>query len=177
MNIPMPHLASRIIFSSVIVAIMFADLFPNSTWPESVPYPDLIFCWIGAWVMRRPSRVPLPIIVALSLAGEVIFLQPPGLWTALVVAASEFLRGNVVRVRLLPFYFEWLLFSITFLVAVCLYQLIHALTFLPGPEFGRLVSHVVVTCLCYPIVVFITNGIFRIRKATPIEAEKLGSAI
>ncbi len=74
-----------------------------------MPGPDILICVIMAWIVRRPDFLPMPLILFVILLEDLILMRPPGLWTAIVIVATEFLRGRVALTRELSFVVEWLL--------------------------------------------------------------------
>ena len=49
--------------------------------------------------MRRPDFLPVLLIGAVVLLEDLILLRPPGLWTALVILATEFVRARAALTR------------------------------------------------------------------------------
>ena len=159
----------RLTFLAVFLVFVTLNLLPLNIAPSDVPPPDLFLCFVGAWVIRRPSFLPTYLIAATSLLQELLLFHPPGLWTALVIAASEFLRANMHRARSLPFTFEWGLFALSYSLIAALYTLFLTLAFVPAPDIRTLALTVLLTCAAYPFVVAATNIVFRVRKGKPTE--------
>ncbi|NCO16036.1 MAG: rod shape-determining protein MreD, partial [Alphaproteobacteria bacterium] len=84
----------RAIFVALALALFFLRLLPLGAEPGRWPGPDLMLCLILAWVQRRPDYLPAPLIALVVLTEDFLMLRPPGLWTAIVVLATEFLRGR-----------------------------------------------------------------------------------
>ena len=130
--------------------------------------PDLLFCLMAAWLVRRPEYLSPAVIVVSVLVTEILFLQPPGLWAALVLLTSEFFRSTADRVRFLPFGYEWLIAATAYAVAILAYSLLLALTLVPGPDARTIALQLFATAAAYPLVVAATNLVFRIRKSSSI---------
>ena len=144
--------------------VVASGMAPVSITPFSLPSPDLVFCLIAAWVVRRPDLVSAGVIVAAVLTSEIFLLQTPGLWSAIVLLATEYLRGSANRVRSQPFLFEWLLVTAAYVSAAFAYQFVLALAFLPAPPAEWALLHGAVTLLAYPFVVVVTNLLFQVTK-------------
>ncbi len=137
-----------------------------------VPTPDLLFCLIAAWKMRNPHLAHPALIVISVLAAELLFLQPLGLWTALVLLASEFFARIEIQVRFLPFTYEWLMMASAYTTAMIGYQLLLALFLVPVPEAIGLILQILTTIAAYPLVVAATNLVYRIRKVATIDSAR-----
>ena len=81
-------------FLLVALILLFVRLLPLGSVAGDWPGPDILLCVIFAWAMRRPDFLPVWLLVAVLLTEDMILMRPPGLWTAIVVLATEFLRGR-----------------------------------------------------------------------------------
>ena len=70
--------------------------------------PDLLYCLLVAWVVRRPARTPLWAIVALGLFADVMLSRPLGLGALALMLAVEAFRRRAVLFHGAPFLLEWL---------------------------------------------------------------------
>ena len=143
-------------------------------WLARMPGPDLLVCIIFAWTMRRPDYLPVLLIAAVVLLEDLVLLRPPGLWTALVVVASEFVRSRVALTRELNFGVEWLLVSAMMLGMVFIYRLAFGMVFLPQPPFGFAMVQVAWSILCYPVVVFLSRVTLDLYKPAMGEVDGYG---
>lgn len=145
-----------------------------TTWLGRVPGPDLLLCIIFAWTMRRPDYLPVLLIAAVVLVEDLILLRPPGLWTALVLIASEFVRGRVALTRELNFGVEWLLVSALMVGMLLVYRMFFALVLVPQPPFGFAMIQVIWSILCYPVVVFLSRFALDLYKPAMGEVDAYG---
>ena len=159
----------RFTFVVILLVVITMGLLPLNLVPGSFPAPDFMFCMIGAWIIRRPALIPVYLVAASALLAEILFYYPLGLWTALVILASELLRSNMRRARYLPFTFEWALFSLSYAVAVILYNFILTLAFVTIPEVRLVLLKILFTILAYPVVVVLSNTVFQVRKGRPTD--------
>ncbi len=143
---------------------------PIGSWPG----PDLLLCVILAWGLRRPDFLPAGLIAAVVLAEDMLLMRPPGLWTGLVVIATEFLRNRAVLTREFAFAMEWLMVSGVMVALLLAYRLIFAITFLPQPEFGFAAVQTLASILCYPLVVGLSRILFDVYKPATGETDALG---
>lgn len=181
----------RLLFVGLAVGLIFLRLLPLSpdpvaacapeagwcrfmAWLGRMPGPDLLLCIIFAWMTRRPDYLPALLIAAVVLFEDLILLRPPGLWTALVLVASEFIRSRVALTRELNFAVEWLLVSALMLAMLLLYRLVFALVLVPQPPFGFAMVQVIWSILCYPVVVFLSRFVLDLYKPATGEVDAYG---
>ncbi len=164
----------RLLFAAICGTIIFFQLLPLKTAPGGWPAPDLLQAFTCAWVLRRPDYVPIVLIAAIMLLADMLFLRPPGLQAALMVAAAEFLRQRIHMTRDLPFGVEWALVA-TVLTGVALGQrLILLLLLVERPPLSLFLMQLLATILAYPLVVFVSRHIFGIRPAARGKVDTLG---
>ena len=159
----------RLLFAFVLVAIMMVNLLPVDVLPGQVPAPDIAFCFIAAWILRRSDYSSVVVIAGTTLLMEIIFFRPPGLWTALVLLAAEYLRRNAERIRYLSFPAEWTHIAVVYLAISATYHLLMTMSFVSQPNFRGLLLQVLVTVLLYPLIVAVTVHVFRVRKPSSTE--------
>lgn len=127
----------RALFVAIALVLLFIRLLPLGNAPGALPGPDLLICVIMAWIVRRPDFLPMPLILIIILAEDLILMRPPGLWTAVVILATEILRGRIALTRELSFVVEWLLVSGAMLGMMLLYRLALGIAFVPQAQIGR----------------------------------------
>ena len=127
-----------------------------------------------AIVLRRPEFAPPVLIAAVFLLADFLFQQPPGLRSAIIVLAAEFLRVQAHRLRDLSFPFEWVTVAGAVIAVTLAERLALAVSFTPQPPLGPVLVFAVTTILAYPFVVLVTNTLLRVRKVSPGEADMLG---
>src|SRR5690606_34096528 len=98
------------------------------------------------------------------LIEDLLLLRPPGLWTALMVLAAEFLRGRHALTREMNFAVEWLLASALMIAMLLAQRLALTLTLVDVPPFGFAVVQVLWSILAYPLVVGLSRLAFDLRK-------------
>jgi rod shape-determining protein MreD len=168
------HWIYRALFVALALLILFLRLLPLAHSAGALPGPDLLLCLIMAWVVRRPDYLPLPLIVIVVLTEDLILMRPPGLWTALVVLATEFLRSRMALTRELNFVVEWLLVAGLMISMLLVYRIVFALALLPQPAFGFAVVQVLWSIVLYPVVVGLSRLVLDLRKPATGEVDSFG---
>jgi rod shape-determining protein MreD len=139
------------------VAAIYASLLPYSLDATSAPAPDLLYCLVAAWVVRRPAKAPLWAILALALAGDVFLSRPIGLGALGLLLAAEGLRANAFLLRGAPFMLEWLVVAVLYVTLQGAINLVLEATFTNGPGFRALLVCAGRTALAYPVIVLVLN--------------------
>jgi rod shape-determining protein MreD len=168
------HWIFRGLFLALALVLLFLRLLPLGQVPGTLPGPDLMICIILAWVIRRPDFLPMPLILVVILVEDLILMRPPGLWTAIVILATEFLRGRVALTRELNFLVEWVLIAGVMLAMMLGYRLALALAFVPQPPFGFVVVQYLWSIAVYPVVVMLSLFILDLRKPAMGEIDDFG---
>lgn len=168
------HWQYRALFLGLALLFLFIRLLPSGDAAGRLPGPDLLLCLIMAWVMRRPEYLPLGLIVVVVLVEDLILLRPPGLWTALVVLASEFIRSRVELTRELNFITEWLLVSGLMIGMLLIYRTIFAIALLPQPSFGYSIVQVLWSIAAYPLIVAASRWMLDLHKPATGETDDFG---
>ena len=168
------HWIFRGLFLALALFLLFIRLLPLGNAPGTFPGPDLLLCLILAWVIRRPDFLPMPLILVVILIEDLILMRPPGLWTAIVVLGTEFLRSRAALTRELNLLVEWMLVSGVMLGMMLAYRLILAIAFVPQPPFGFVVVQVLWSVALYPLVVALSQFTLDLRKPATGEVDNLG---
>lgn len=153
--------------------VIFARLLPLEPGPARFPGPDVILAICAAWVMRRPDYVPILLVAGIFLMTDMLFQRPPGLHTAIVLLALEFLRAREPLSRDLPFAVEWAMVSAVLAMILLAERMVLGLFFVDQVSFGLSVLRLLMTIAIYPLVVALSAFVFGVRKITAAEAETL----
>ena len=164
----------RALFVGLALVLLFLRLLPLGSMAGDLPGPDILLCLIFAWTMRRPDYLPALLIGAVVLLEDLILMRPPGLWTALVIIASEFVRARVALTRELNFGVEWLVVAGLMLGLLVCYRMAFALAFLPQESFGFAMVQVIWSIVCYPVVVFLSRYVLDLHKPAMGEVDAYG---
>lgn len=164
----------RAIFALIALGLIVVRLMPLGSDAGDWPGPDILLCLTLAWVLRRPDYMSPWLIAAVVLAEDLLLMRPPGLWTALVVMATEFLRSRTAFTRELSLPAEWLLMSGVMIALTLGYRAAFAVAFVPQPPFGFSMLQVVASILCYPFVVWLSALAFKLHKPATGEVDAYG---
>jgi rod shape-determining protein MreD len=167
-------LVFRTLFLVLALFLLFVRLLPLGSAPGALPGPDLMICLIMAWIVRRPDFLPMPLILVVILAEDLILMRPPGLWTALMVIATESLRSRIALTRELNLLVEWVLISGVMLGMMLAYRLTLGLAFVPQAPFGFVIVQLLWSIAIYPVVVGLSRLALDLRKPATGEIDDFG---
>jgi rod shape-determining protein MreD len=164
----------RAVFVGIALVLLYARLLPLESTAGDLPGPDLLLCLIFAWATRRPDYLPVWLLTGVLLIEDMVLMRPPGLWTALVVVAVEFVRSRVALTRELTLVAEWAMVAGLMIACLLAYRLIFTVSFLPQPGFGFALMQVLWSILFYPVVVGASRLAFDLRKPATGEVDSYG---
>ena len=155
----------RMLFVGLAALVGFVQLLPINTPADRLPGPDILLLIALSWTVRRPVFLPVLLIAAVFLAADLLFMRPPGLWTALVILGCEFLRSRRVLLKNGSFLIEWLLVAGVIGAMTLANAMILGLFSVPQPTAGLLVIRMLFTILCYPLVVILAGRAFGLTAS------------
>lgn len=167
-------LGYRALFVALAAAVAFVQILPLDLGPGQLPGPDVLMLLAFSWIIMRPDYVPVFLIAAVFFLADLLFMRPPGLWTALVVLGTEFLRARSFTLRDTPFLLEWLLVAGVITAVFIANALILGLLAVTQPGFGLTLIGLVATILAYPLVVILAGRAVGLKKIVPGEVDRLG---
>src|SRR6056297_2968583 len=157
----------RALYLMLCMSLIFLHLLPLDTLPRGWAGPDVMLALTFAWVLRRPDYVPPLLIAAVFLLADLLFQRPPGLWSALVVIASQTLRTREAGLRDLTFAVEWVSVATTLVAMTLGYRIILAILMVDQAPLGLSLMQLVLTLMVYPVVALISHTAFGVRKIAP----------
>lgn len=164
----------RALYVGLCICILFAHLLPLDTLPRSWAPPDILLCLTFAWVVRRPEYVPLLLIAAVFLVMDLMFLRPPGLWAALVVIGSEYLRSQVATLRDTTYPLEFITVAAVIWMCFGSYRLILSILLIDQVQLSIFLSQVIFSFIAYSGVVLVSHSLLGVRKSSPTDLNKVG---
>ncbi len=167
----------RLTFALVFCVVLFFHLLPLETTPRRWVGPDLLISFAFAWSLRRPDYVPSIALAGLFLLADMLLQRPPGLWALLALLACENLKSRARSLRDGTFASEWLTVCITLILVALAYRVGMVITLLEPPELGLSFIELVMTMICYPLVVATTHWVLGVRKSAPGEYEPSGGQL
>lgn len=163
----------RALFLALCGAVITYKLLPLGLNDQGLPGPDLLLALTLAWLLRQPAVVPIGSILLVFLLADLLFQRPPGLWTLLVLLASESLRQRRLTMTEFPFLLEWSAFAGAVLTMIVLERMILWVLMVDLPPLGLALAHGIVTAAIYPVVVAVSKFLFGLRKIGPADVEAL----
>ncbi|MDO9525804.1 MAG: rod shape-determining protein MreD [Gemmobacter sp.] len=158
----------------VVVTLVFLRLLPLPAEAGQWPAPDFVLCLTCAWVLRRPDYVPALMIGLVVFAEDLVLMRPPGLWAAMTLLGTEFLRSRASFSRELTFLTEWVMVATVMTVMTLGYRLILAVVMLPQAGLSLTLVQTVGSILTYPLVVGASRLIAGLRKPATGEVDARG---
>lgn len=159
---------------ALITGALFLRILPIDLSPLGVPGPDLILALTMAWVLRRPSHLPVLAIALVWLVEDLLLLRPPGLWALMVVAGTELLRARHAVVREITFLLEWAMVAGVLTAMALGYRLVLAIVMVPQDPLDLSLLKLAFTVASYPAMVFVLHFVLRVRKPATGEVDELG---
>ncbi|MFQ5566588.1 MAG: hypothetical protein ACE5EU_09520 [Paracoccaceae bacterium] len=164
---------SRLIRIALMLALGLAAIFveaaPLGLAADAYPSPDILFCVVAYWSVRRPEAAVLIAVFALGLARDLMTDAPVGAGVLTLVFASEFLKALGPGLSRRSFATEWLLLA-TVLALVLMAQWLIVLVLLAHPPYlTDLAYQWLATMALYPALAVVLRWLFRIgwRKGAP----------
>lgn len=154
-----------------LVAI-FIEAAPLGLSADAYPSPDLLFCVVAYWSIRRPGSAVLIAVFALGLTRDLMTDAPVGAGALTLVFASEFLKSLSVGLSRRSFATEWLLLATVLAVVVMTQWFVVLLLLAHPPYLIDLGYQWLTTMVLYPVLVLIFRWLFRVgwRKGSAVRS-------
>lgn len=159
----LPRAVEALLVPTIGVAAIIGMTMPLD--PGRLTPPDVVYCLMIGWVIRRPARVPIWIAPALGLFGDLMLMRPIGLGALGLMVATEVFRARARVFHGAPFAFEWLAAVAGFAALVFGMRLVLGATFADAPTAARLAVAVLATGVTYPLVLLGLTWCLRIRAS------------
>lgn len=156
------------------VVAIYASLLPFDFTAGRMPGPDLLFCLVVAWTIRRPGEAALWAVLTLGLAGDVLLSRPVGLGALALLFAAEAARSSAVAIQSGVFLAEWTTAASLFAAVALAQQAAMNLVFLDGPGLLPLAAQFVATAAAYPFVAAALALGFGMRAPRRVREDRLG---
>lgn len=156
-------------FVALSVLLVLAKLLPLYPAAEGWPAPDLLFCMLVAWMIRRPDLLPMPVVAVVFLWADLMLMRPPGLWAAFAVLAGEWLRRRQRGLRAAPLLAEPGLLAGLMVAMILAHWAVLAVLFVDQPPLGWQLLQVPGTVLAYPVVAMALHWGLGLRRRPVVE--------
>ncbi len=165
-----PRLIRIALMLALGLVAIFIEAAPLGLSAGAYPSPDILFCVVAYWSIRRPEAAALIAVFALGLARDLMTDAPVGAGVLTLVFASEFLKALGPGLSRRSFATEWLLLA-TVLALVIMAQWLIVLILLAHPPYLTDLGYQwLATMALYPALALVLRWLFRIgwRKAGPV---------
>ena len=152
-----PKWVHRLLCVGIALVLTFVRLLPLQTTAGHLPGPDILLCFIFAWMVRRPEYLSALMLGVVVLIEDMVLMRPPGLWAALVLIGAEFIRARSALTRELSFGVEWLLVAGVIFGVFFANRALLGLAFVDQPSFGFSMVQILWSVMAYPAVVAISR--------------------
>ncbi len=153
-----------LVFGMVSIGV---PMIPLGLSAGSLPFPDLLFAFMIAWIIRQPETAPLISVVFLALLGDALLMRPLGLWALMLLAGTELVRWRQRAFGEAPFLLEWVSVAVLFVVLLVMQNFLLLVSFAHMHGFTTLAGHAVRTIAIYPLVVAGLHWGLHIRVPRP----------
>lgn len=164
-------------FCLLAVTIIFLQLLPLDTTPNTWAGPDLLLAFACAWAVRRPDYVPTLLLALVLLLADLLLQRPPGLMAVLALIGCENLKSRGRSLRDASFPVEWLTVSMIVALILIGYRLVLWVLLVDVPGLALTLSELGLTLLVYPLIVAVTHWLMGVRKAAPGDLDAQGNRI
>lgn len=153
----------RALYAAMCCAFLMFHLLPVASPDGLIFAPDFILCLTLAWAARRPEYTPILLIALTGLLADLLLSRPPGLWAALTLLLSEYIRNRGHRMRNLGFVWEWFRVSAGIMVIFLADRIALSIILFDTPPFTLSLLQVAQTVLVYPVIVGFSAFVLRVR--------------
>lgn len=126
------------------------------------PSPDLVFCVVAYWAVRRPTATPALLVFAIGLVRDLMTDVPPGLGAVSLVLAAEILRLRALPLARQPVATEWGTIACVAVGMLAMQWLVLLMSFAQPPYIVDLGWQWFYTVLIHPIVALLLRWVVRL---------------
>ena len=164
----------RALLLALVSVVGFILLLPLGSRAGGIPGPDVVLLIVFSWVIMRPDYVPLFLAAGIFLVADLLFMRPIGLWAALSLIGSEFLRSRRLQLRDATFFFEWLLVVTAIAAMTLVNALILSMLSVEQPSLGLTLIRLIFTAIAYPVIVILAGRAFGVKKLGSADLDRIG---
>ncbi|MAC76692.1 MAG: rod shape-determining protein MreD [Rhodobacteraceae bacterium] len=165
----------RVAYVILAMVIIFFHLLPLETVPRHWAPPDMLLVFTFAWILRRPDYAPTLLIAGVFLLADLLLERPPGLYAALVVLGSDFLKSRANGLSETSFLGEWTTVAIVLSAVMVIYRVILGTVVLYDVPLSLAGSRLILTIAAYPLAVVISQSVLGVRRPTPADSNAMGA--
>ena len=124
----------RIIFTTLSVFVILANLMPLQTTPQAWPWPNILLLLIFCWSLREPNFVPVPLATVILLLQDLLLYRPPGLLSGITIIVLIWIKLITASSDDKSFLAEWVRVSLAFAAISLIYHLLLSLSLVTTTE-------------------------------------------
>ena len=162
------------VYLGIAFLVIFVQLLPLDQRPTLFSPPDILLALTLVWVARRPDYVPFVLIGCVFFLADLLFQRPPGLFAALVVIASEVIRGRARTLRETTIFGEFGMIAIAVIAIALVNRAVLALVLTPQVSQVHEILHILATLGAIPFVMGAAQFVFGVRRPVPGQFETKG---
>lgn len=163
-----------VIYLLLAFVLVVAPLLPLTMVPRPYATPDMLLAVTAAWAARRPDTLPALAVAAVFLLADFLFQRPPGLYAALVLLMTEWLRRRSTRLRKGSFLGEWVAVGTGIAAVGLLNRAILAALMTPQAPLGLTLIQLILTIALYPLIAGVAHLALGLRRPAQGEVDALG---
>ena len=163
-------LIHQILYFCIGLLIIFFQILPLQTTPQSWSGPNVLLVFFAAIVIKKPEFTSSLLIAVVFLIEDFFLMRPPGLMSSLTVLGLYILKTKFQNQEETSLVFVWgnVAICLTLILLICYF--VSKLLFIPSADLRLTIMEITVTLAIYPIFSILV-GSFDNLEAT--EAEKI----
>ena len=163
-------LAMQVIYFGLGLLIVFFQILPLQTTPQTWSGPNVLLVFFAAIVSKRPELISSFLLASIFLIEDFFLMRPPGLMSALTVLGFYFLKRKFQTQEVNSFMFGWGSVTACLTTILLLYYFISILLFIPSAGFKLSLMELLMTLALYPIFSILIGSFDKLNLT---EAEKI----
>ena len=163
-----------VVYLLLAFVLTVTPLLPLTLVPRPYAMPDMLLAVTAAWAARRHDTLPVLVIAAVFLLADFLFQRPPGLYAALVLVLTEWLRRRSGRLRKGSFLGEWVAVGTGITVLSLVNRAILAVLMTPQAPLGQTLIQLILTIALYPAISGVAHLALGLRRPAQGEVDALG---
>ena len=145
------------------IAFVILSLTPMRTHSSLSTAPDLLFCYIIAFLFRFPQNATFISITMISLFADFLWFRPLGLTTLTTFLASEFIRFIIKARERVGLMEEFSYVSLILVITIVFQELVKFFTLIPSLGVNQIIQYILFTLLTYLVIILFIKVISRSR--------------
>jgi rod shape-determining protein MreD len=162
---------ARLFFITLMLALgllaIGLEAAPLGLAADAWPSPDILFCVVAYWSIRRPEAAVLPAVFALGLVRDLLTDVPAGAGLLTLVLASEFLKAVGPGLARRNFLTEWALLAMVLAIVFLIQWLVVVVLLAHPPYLYDLGLQWLSTLALYPVMAIVFRWLFRVGWRKP----------